>query len=371
MPSHDPLKFAGALSAKLAARSRHVCLFFGAGVGRACGLPDMAQLQQRVTARLPQADRPILTTLATGRNLEGALSRLRRIAALVSGANTVDDLTAEKAKSLDSAICEAVVAELEVNPAQLAPMMNLAAWAARAGYRLPVELFTVNYDLLPETAFEHLRVPFFDGFVGTLKARFFTELVESDSSSIEAIPAFFVRLWKLHGSINWEWEGERQIVRLGQPVTKGIPAAIYPSDAKYDESRRVPFVVLQDRLRRSLNQPETLVIITGYSFSDAHLNELIFDAATRRERSEFVVLCYDAIPPGLAERAARTPNLQVAAASEAIIGGERGNWVPADNTVPTTIWENDRFALRDFAKLAAYLAKSVRADPELMADGNG
>src|SRR6185437_2261299 len=154
-------------------------------------------------------------------------------------------------------------------------------------------------------------------------------------------------------------------------VTDGVAAAIYPSDAKYDESRRVPFVVLQDRLRRSLNQPETLLIITGYSFSDPHLNEMIFDAATRRERSETVALCYDAIPAELAERAARTPNLQFAAATEAILGGERANWSPAEGDVPTTIWENGRFALRDFAKLAAYLAKSARVDPELMAEGNG
>jgi hypothetical protein len=62
-----------------------------------------------------------------------------------------------------------------VDDAQLAPMMNLAAWAARAGYRLPVELFTVNYDPLPESAFER-RVPYFDGFVGNLKATFITEL---------------------------------------------------------------------------------------------------------------------------------------------------------------------------------------------------
>jgi hypothetical protein len=176
MPSHDPLEFASALSGKLAARSRHVCVFFGAGVGRACGLPDIEQLQEKVKERLPAADRATLAGLLTERNLEAVLSRLRRIAALISGDDTVDGLTADKARSLDSEICQAIVAELKVDAAQLGPMLNLAAWAARAGYRLPVELFTVNYDLLPEIAFERLRVPYFDGFVGNLKARFFTEL---------------------------------------------------------------------------------------------------------------------------------------------------------------------------------------------------
>ena len=82
----------------------------------------------------------------------------------------------------------------------------------------------------------------------------------------------FVRLWKLHGSVNWVRSDDDQIVRIGQPA-KDLPAAIYPSDAKYEESRRVPFLVLQDRLRRALHQPETIVLVSGFSFADDHLNE--------------------------------------------------------------------------------------------------
>lgn len=98
------------------------------------------------------------------------------------------------------------------------------------------------------------------------------------------------------------------------------PAAIYPSDAKYDESRRVPFVVLQDRFRRALHHPESLVLISGYSFGDAHLNEMIFDAATRKQRSEFIAFSYGSIPDEVAERALLTPNFQALGANEAIIG---------------------------------------------------
>src|SRR5438445_3684758 len=175
----------------------------------------------------------------------------------------------------------------------LEPVQYFAAWAAQSAYHLPLEVFTVNYDLLLETALETWRVPYFDGFVGTIRARFHTELVEATPGlDADFVPAFFVRLWKLHGSVNWAWQDGSEIVRLGQPVSEGRAAAIYPSDTKYEESRRVPFVVLQDRLRRALHQPETLLIVAGYSFGDAHLNELLFDAATRRERSEFVAFCY-------------------------------------------------------------------------------
>jgi hypothetical protein len=364
MSKHDLLRFAAGLSAKLATRSRHVCVFLGAGAAHACGLPDIAQLQERVLHTLDDHDREAFVHQLEQRNLEQALSRLRRIAALLSGEQELDGLTASKATHLDAAVCQAIVKELNLDHADLAPVVHLAAWAARADYRLPVELFTVNYDLLLETGLEHRRVPYFDGFVGTLQARFHTELVEDGpEAGREWVPAFFVRLWKLHGSVNWAWQDGQQIVRLGQPVTTGRAAAIYPSDTKYEESRRVPFVVLHDRLRRSLQQPETLVRITGYSFSDAHLNELIYDAAARRERSEFVVFCHSEIPASLADRATATPNLQVVSGREAILGGLRAEWEPPKDA-PPNLWEDGQNALCDFRHLAAYLARSTTREPE-------
>jgi hypothetical protein len=365
MPTrHDPLQFITGFGAKLATRSRHVCAFLGAGAGRACGLPDVSQLQASILERLDGDDKAALASQLEGRNLEQALSRLRRIAALLTGNQTVDGLTTAQACALDNVICHHIVRALDISGADLTPVYNLAAWAGRADYHLPVELFTVNYDLLLETALERLGVPYFDGFVGNLKARFRTELVEAAPTDVGSwVPAFFVRLWKLHGSVNWAWEDDQQIVRLGQPITKDRAAAIYPSDTKYEESRRVPFIVLQDRLRRAMHQPETLVVISGYSFSDADLNESIFDAATRRPRSEFVTFCYSQIPDVLADRASRTPNLQVISGPEAILGGIRGEWKPPDNP-PPNLWDQGQLAFRDFATLATYLARSVTRDPE-------
>jgi hypothetical protein len=175
------------------------------------------------------------------------------------------------------------------------------------------------------------------------------------------LPSLFVRLWKLHGSVNWMRANEgHEIVRIGQPVPEGLPAAIYPSDAKYEESRRVPFIVLQDRLRRALHTPETLVLIAGYSFGDEHLNEMIFDAATRRERSEFVVFYYADLPASLCERAGRTPNVQLIGRTEAILGGVRADWKPPTDAAPD-LWEggeDGKLALPDFSHLASYLARS-------------
>lgn len=367
MITHSPLEFATALGAKLATRSRHVCVFIGAGAAKACGLPDVKGLETRVQATLAGAELNAFNRLIDGRNIEQVLSRLRRISGLVSGTETVDSLTATQAQTLDKSVCRAIVNALDIGSANLTPMSHLAAWAARADYRYPVEIFTVNYDLLLETALEGHGVPYFDGFVGNLQARFRTDLVEAPPGDPGGyVASRFVRLWKLHGSVNWVRSDDDQVVRIGQPA-KDLPAAIYPSDAKYEESRRVPFLVLQDRLRRALHQPETIVLVSGFSFTDDHLNEMLFDAATRRERSEFIVFSYDDISRDLATRAERTPNIQVLGLNEAILGGVRGNWKPPDNDIPD-LWQNAKLALPDFTHLAAYVARSSTRDGEAYGD---
>lgn len=369
MSDHDPIRFATDLGAKLATRSRHVCVFLGAGVGCTCGLPDVPKLQAIVLAALKLDDaKAFEKQLKTG-DLEHALSRLRRIAALLSAGQSIDDLSSTQATALDRTVCAEIVKALEIKSStDLTSVEYMAAWAGAAQYRLPVEIFTVNYDLLLETALERRRVPYFDGFVGNLKARFHTELVEGTTGrDEEVVPAFFVRLWKLHGSVNWLWEAQN-IVRLGQPVSSSLAAAIYPSDAKYDESRRIPFVVLQDRFRRALQEPETLVAISGYSFGDDHLNELIFDAAARRPRSEFLAFCYSNIPDVLAKRANNTPNLQVVTGTEAILGGVRANW-KAPSVAQPGVWDKNEFLLRDFRMLAEYLARSAAIDLSSLVTG--
>jgi SIR2-like domain len=361
MVDHQVMSFASGLSAKLATRSRHVCVFLGAGASCACGLPDVSGLQERVLDELVGDQRGAFEGQLLGRNLEQALSRLRHISTLLDKAtDQVDGLTAQEAADLDRAVCRLIVGSLTLADADLAPMLRFAAWVARADYHLPVELFTVNYDLLLETALESLSVPYFDGFTGALRARFRTELVEAGAADADGwLPSFLVRLWKLHGSVHWAWESDQrtEVVRLGMPVADSEPAAIYPSDAKYDQSRRVPFLVLQDRFRRALHQPETLMLISGYSFGDEHLNEMLFDAVRRRPRSELIAFCFGDIPDTLAERASVTPNLQAVARHEAILGGVRAHWEPLKDATPD-LWADDGLALGNFSSLAGFLARS-------------
>jgi hypothetical protein len=109
------------------------------------------------------------------------------------------------------------------------------------------------------------------------------------------------------------------------------------------------------------------VLVSGFSFTDDHLNEMLFDAAMRRERSEFVVFSHGEISDDLAERAARTPNIQVVGRTEAVLGGVRGNWSVPDDDIQD-LWEDGKLALPDFGHLASYLARSSARDGEAYGD---
>ena len=361
---YKPETVATELSAKLAARGRHVCLFVGAGASCAAGLPDVAGLQQAVIDTLVPSDRLLVEELFATRNLEAGLSRVRRIASLLDGEEKFGQFDRATATRLDAAICDAIISAVDIQSANIEPFIRLASWASRGNYHRPIEIFTVNYDLLIETGLERVGALFFDGFVGGMNARFRPDLVESvpgdalmrDGETRVSLPAAFVRVWKLHGSTNWtflEREGHREIVRLGTVAQDGRAAAIYPSDEKYDESRRVPFVVLIDRFRRALAEPETLVLVTGYSFSDQDLNEMIFEAVLRYPRSEIVVFCYNDIPEVVSTQASRTRNLSVFSPNEAIIGGQRRPL--RGDTEIAGLWQGGRFLLGDFTYLSSFL----------------
>lgn len=357
----DPIAVGADLSSKLSSRSRHVNLLLGAGASRPAGLPDVRGLLELILKDLQE---PLLTparSIFADRLLEEGLSRIRKIKALLTDDQEFEGLTAATAEQLDHRISALIIEHLGKEPDSLTAHTDLASWVVGEYYSSPIELFTINYDLLLETALESVGASYADGFVGNLRSGFRADFVEATGTVEDVFPSSFARLWKLHGSLNWRIDGQGKVVRTGSAKADGDVAAIYPSEEKYDESRRVPFTVLQDRFRRALAVPESLTLISGYSFGDEHLNEIIFDAARRYPRSEITVFCHGDLYVDPAKL--KLPNLSVYGATEALIGGVRRPWVVDESSAPSeSLWHEDKFTLGDFAALAAFLSRSARAD---------
>ena len=159
------------------------------------------------------------------------------------------------------------------------------------------------------------RVPYFDGFVGS--DRTFLDLASIDQ---DALPARWARLWKIHGSINW-WRTAAGNIERHADLKDGAQQMIHPSHLKYDESRRMPYLAMLDRLRNFLLSGQAVLVTCGYSFSDRHLNDVILQGLTANPSAIcFALLFGDRAKYPVAVAAARTrANLSLLAVDGAVL----------------------------------------------------
>ena len=207
--------------------------------------------------------------------IEHMLTRVRTMSAVV-GKDNVRGFSATDLARLEEHIAKTISDVVhQPLPDPPTPYHTLAKWIGNRPNRSVI--FTTNYDLLTEQALESLRVPFFDGFVGSYRPFFSQQAFENNN-----LPPNWAMLCKLHGSINWRRMAEsNDIVRSHESeVGTGDELFIHPSHLKYTESRRMPYFVMLDRLKTFIEnerQPAALFVI-GYSFSDEHINDVVADS---------------------------------------------------------------------------------------------
>lgn len=259
-------------------------------------------------------------------NVEHVLTQIRTICSL-KGDSKVDGMTVDELREVDAQICELIASIVGVQlPAHRCSYHRFASWLRHIERVAPVEIFTPNYDLLLEQAFESHQIPFFDGFVGSREP--FFDLV---SMEVDSIPSRWTRLWKLHGSINWVKREDETVFRK-HPTSPSERLLIYPSHLKYEQSRRMPYLGMLDRFRAFFRNGHAALVVCGYSFGDDHLNEVLLDGL----RSNRTVHCYALMFGEIEEYntlmtlAQRHPNLTVLCANGAVVGTKIGRYNPVD-----------------------------------------
>jgi len=275
--------------------------------------------------------------------------------------------------TLDEKICSLIhnLADKSL-PNTQTPYHRIASWVDDIGRDKPVEIFTTNYDLLTEQALEDCRVPYFDGFAGTRKPFFDLRAMEEDM-----LPPRWARLWKLHGSLNWYQVEHKGVFRGATTDPQNVKRVIHPSHLKYDESRRMPYLAMLDRLRAFLKQPTSALVICGYSFRDKHLNEVIIQGLQSTPNAIAFALLYGEIKnyPQAVRLANGRSNLNLLARDSAVISGHTGQWMQKDGqpTSGTTNWvkwlpvdpslpegkQKAEFHLGDFAIFGEFLHELV------------
>jgi hypothetical protein len=350
MTTHDPRKVIETLRDHLASHDNRILFLFGAGASAAVkSLPDstgathslipavagLTNLCQTAVSNLGSTyvDAWVLLkdeckSIGKSYNIEALLSRIRTKLDAMSGSDRMLGLGTDELRTLEKTITNTIADAVQPPESmipEIIPHHALAKWVANSPRRYPIEIFTTNYDMLIEKALEDERVPLFDGFAGVLCSFFVPESLQRTDSSPGSS---WVRVWKIHGSVNWQWKevgSVRRIIRT-HPVKTG--EMILPSHYKYDESRKQPYVALLDRLRRALDQEDAILITIGYSFSDEHINAIILDALAARQRVcvyslQFADLSED---KPVWQSAIRLKNLMALGPTSAVIGGSDGEW---------------------------------------------
>jgi hypothetical protein len=344
---HDPFRQIGFLQQCFSSNKKPLGLFLGAGCpmsipdGAGPLIPDIAGVTRIVRESLSKCTTcgPLLATIEDqfkqdGREtttVEDILTQIRSLRT-VAGKGEVRGISAENLDTLDERICQ-TISEMADKPLpnQTSPYHRVASWVDAVGRDKPVELFTTNYDLLMEQAFEDCRVPYFDGFAGAHKPSFDIRAMEEDT-----LPARWARLWKLHGSINWFQRRKKGVFRAS-PNEKGSKRVIHPSHLKYEESRRLPYLAMIDRLRAFLKQPTATLVLCGYSFQDQHLNEAIMQGLQSTQTAIAFALLFKKLEeyPAAVELARERSNFTLLARDAAVISGNQLSW-------PTRPTETDK-----------------------------
>jgi len=156
-------------------------------------------------------------------------------------------------------------------------------------------IFTANYDLAFEYAFDKLGVHYIDGFAGFHKRFFKPETFEYDifypgsttSGKVQRIEKV-VRYFKLHGSLSWVnsesrdannlYGIEEKQLQLIDKLDKKGEIIIYPSAVKKSYTLDLPYSELFRQFASTITQSQSVLITIGYSFSDDHFNDIIYQA---------------------------------------------------------------------------------------------
>lgn len=286
---HNPIRHLKYLRQSLSQDNESIGFFISAGCPLSVHMPekewplipDVANLSKYINEQLK--DNKKYTTLLTElkkaekniENIEDILSFLRSLL-LVSKGGDVRGLSESDLIKLENDICSEIVKKLNVSlPNKDTPYHRLGKWIRSIDRKIAIEIFTTNYDLLMEESLEDLEVPYFDGFSGSRRSFFDLRAVEDN-----LIPKHWSRLWKIHGSINWYQEnikGQKKVYRSSE-VKNNASHLIYPSHLKYEESRKMPYLALIDQLDKFIRKKSSLLILSGYSFNDGHLNDAIINA---------------------------------------------------------------------------------------------
>ena len=287
----------------------------GAGCSKCAGLPLTADLTELAigSEELDDTSKTILAAIksefqgAKTSNIEDYLSELVDLLAIaqrradhdaahgqveVGGkpySNTQLQAVAEQIKQNISKAIEKPL-EIETHRAFVRAIRRHTR-PGKAHPRTVVNYLVLNYDTILEEALAIERIAFSDGIDGGVTGWWNPEAFNR--------PDLDARVLKLHGSVDWcEVDDDPLPRRIGKNLQiqdmQNRRILIWPASTKYREVQLDPFAQLMG-IARDVMRPDRgsqhVLVICGYSFSDAHIN-IEIDRALHKSEGDLTVIAF-------------------------------------------------------------------------------
>ncbi len=293
---------------------KNISFFLGAGAS-SDSIPSMSSMQEEISADLnsateeevSQENKDLYNSISKS-NLEKVLNILYAKKTYFQGIS--DENSEISVENLINYIQQKMFSKINIDLGSKKAEETLTLYkklyqktALRNKDLSRINVFTTNNDLFNERALDNLNINYNNGFGGGLDrvfnpARFrytFSKKIDVNLEKFEPLENM-VYLYKLHGSISWiEEEGNSFFNIKEVPVIGGKPSdeknhvLIFPTPLKQTQSLGSPYSDLIREFQTKISQPNSVVFIIGYSFSDDHLNNIIYQALASNSSISVVI----------------------------------------------------------------------------------
>ena len=298
---------------------KHLCFLFGSGTSANSiplmkGLYDCLQLEK---ARYTNLERGFLDDIEDNGNIENVMG------VLYSGREYLKDRkNPTRAEKRSLKLINSLINKIESFLKSKIDVLNTDDWnddtrrtlenykkfyskvALRNKELFRVNVFTTNNDMFNEVALDSLNIHYLNGFSGGVMRRFnpasfnYTLSKRMDTSIDKYEPVEnLVYLYKIHGSVNWiedESATNESFFSIKElPLrndSKSSNVLIYPTPLKQNKSLGAPYVDLFREFQHKLLEPNSVLFVIGYSFSDEHVNDIIYRALATNSTMNLVII---------------------------------------------------------------------------------
>ena len=165
-----------------------------------------------------------------------------------------------------------------------------------------INIFTTNNDLFNEVALDSLNIHYINGFGGGLNKYFnpalfdytYSKRMDANLDKYEPVENM-VKLYKIHGSVNWIEDSSKKnsyfkIREVTEASLEDDNVLVYPTPTKQNKSLGSPYVELFREFQKKLMEPMSVLFVIGYSFSDEHVNNVIYQALATNTTMNLVII---------------------------------------------------------------------------------